>query len=164
MQIESYWPLALGLILIAGFGSWVFIHSNRSYYLRWAVIPLSLIVAVASAKIYEARLGYSVAKELPPKFVYLGHQVLVERNHKAGIEVWAREVRTRLYRIPYSKPMEEALEQAQEESKSGLPVLMHRIAERKVPERGEPRPNAATQQLYESNIVLPSDMSPKNSG
>src|SRR5438552_14045296 len=74
MRIETHWPLALCLILIAGFGAWVFIHSNRSYLLRWALIPISLVVAVLSSWIYDAGLGYAVAAELPEKFVYLGHQ------------------------------------------------------------------------------------------
>ncbi|HWZ74029.1 MAG TPA: hypothetical protein VN326_21435 [Casimicrobiaceae bacterium] len=60
MIAETHWPLALGLMLIAGFGSWVFIHSNRSYLLRWAIIPVSVIVAVLSARLYDVRLGYTV--------------------------------------------------------------------------------------------------------
>jgi len=90
MLVEMYWPLALGLILMAGFGAWVFLHSNRSYLLRWALIPVALVVAVLSAKLYGARLGYAVAAELPEKFVYLAHQMVVEKNRKCGIEVWAR--------------------------------------------------------------------------
>lgn len=169
--LDAYWPLALGLLLVAGFGSWVFMHSNRSYLLRWAIIPVSLVVAVASAKVYDARLGYAVAASLPPKFVYLGHQVVVERMHKAGIEVWAQAARTRLYRIPYSKPMEEALDRAREQAKSGLPVMMQR---RGTARRGEGAqqargtPGAGAGRLadsggapYESNVVLPSDLDPK---
>lgn len=155
---ESYWPLALGLILIAGFGSWVFIHADRSYLLRWALIPVSLVVAVASAKIYDARLGYAVAADLPPRFVYLGHQVVLERKHKAGIEVWAQAARTRLYRIPYSKPMEQALERAREQSKSGLPVVMNRRSGA----RGAPgRLADSSGPPYESNVLLPSELTPK---
>jgi len=162
MLIDSYWPLGLGLVLIAGFGSWVFIHSNKSYLLRWAVIPISLAVAVASAKVYDARLGYAVAVELPPKFVYLGHQVVVERMHKAGIEVWAQAARTRLYRIPYSKPMEQALERAREQAKSGLPVVMQRRkGQDGLPAPGERRLADSGDALYESNVVLPSDLDPK---
>ncbi|HET9578118.1 MAG TPA: hypothetical protein VFP44_09850 [Usitatibacter sp.] len=162
MWIESHWPLAFGLLLIAGFGSWVVIHSNRSYLLRWAVIPVSLVVAVASAKVYDARLGYAVASELPPKFVYLGHQVVVEDTRKAGIEVWAQAARTRLYRIPYTRPMEKALDRAHEHAKSGLPVMM----ERRGTDPGDGRPRnrglaEADEQPYESNVVLPSDLDPK---
>lgn len=157
-QVEAYWPLGFGLLLIAGFGSWVFIHSNRSYLLRWAVIPISLMVAVASAKVYDARLGYAVAAQLPPKFIYLGHQVVVEKNRKAGLEVWTREAATRLYRIGYSKPMEQALDRAHEQARSGLPVVMHRS------QGGAPsnaKAGDAGVEGYESNVVLPAEINPK---
>jgi hypothetical protein len=163
MSIESHWPLGFGLLLIAGFGSWVFMHSNRSYLLRWVLIPVSLVVAVASAKVYDARLGYAVPAELPPNFVYLGHKVVLDRAHKTGIEVWAQAADSRLYRIPYSRPMEKALQHARDQAKSGLPVVMHKL-------KGKPggRPGRAgvladsRDPLYESNVVLPSDLDPKD--
>jgi hypothetical protein len=163
MQLTTYWPLAFGLILIAGFGSWVFIHSNRSYLLRWAIIPLSLLVAVASAQVYDARLGYAVAKELPKRFVYLGHQVVVEEKHKTGIEVWAQVTENRVYRIPYSKPMEEALDHAREQAKAGLPVVMSR---RQAGTKSGPMGAIADSDAppYDSNVVLPSEMNPKTPG
>lgn len=158
--MNAYWPLAFGLILVAGFGSWVFIHSNRSYLLRWAIIPLSLLVAVASAKVYDARLGYAVSAELPQRFVYLGHQVVVRDKHKTGIEVWAQVTENRLYRIPYTKPMEQALEQAREQAKGGLPVVMNKRATgKKSGEAGALADSGAAP--YDSNIVLPSDLNPK---
>ncbi|HXS54174.1 MAG TPA: hypothetical protein VN782_16675 [Usitatibacter sp.] len=160
--LDSHWPLAFGLLAIAAFGSWVFIHSDRSYLLRWAMIPLSLLVAVASAAVYDAGLGYAVAAKLPPRFVYLGHQVVVEQQHKAGIEVWAQAARTRLYRIPYSKPMEEALNRAHEQAKSGLPVVMQR---RSAAGAGAQRPPGfgPREMVYESNVLLPSQLNPKES-
>ena len=159
-MITSYWPLAFGLLLVAGFGSWVFIHSDRSYLLRWAIIPLSLAVAVASAKVYDARLGYAVAAELPKRFVYLGHQVVVEEKHKTGIEVWAQVTENRVYRIPYSKPMEEALERAREQAKGGLPVVMNKRAGGNRSGKDGALADAGTMP-YDSNVVLPSDLNPK---
>ena len=161
MLAKMYWPLALGLILMAGFGAWVFIHSNRSYLLRWALIPAALVVAVVSARLYDARLGYAVAGELPPKFVYLAHQVVVEQNRKSGIEVWVRTGGTRLYRIPYAKPTEEAMDQAREQAKGGQPVVM-----RKRPaEQGSIGTGGMSQVRaehgYESKVMLPSDLNPK---
>lgn len=159
-MITSYWPLTFGLVLIAGFGSWVFIHSNRSYLLRWALIPLSLAVAVASAKVYDARLGYAVAAELPKRFVYLGHQVVVEEKHKTGIEVWAQVTENRVYRIPYSKPMEEALDRAREQAKGGLPVVMNKRGGGNKSGKSGVLADAGTMP-YDSNIVLPSELEPK---
>lgn len=161
-MITSYWPLAFGLILVAGFGSWVFIHSNRSYLLRWAIIPLSLAVAVASATVYDARLGYAVAAELPKRFVYLGHQVVVEEKHKTGIEVWAQVTENRVYRIPYSKPMEEALDHAREKAKGGLPVVMNKQGGGKNGQSGALADSGSMP--YDSNVVLPSELNPKKAG
>ena len=161
MRIETHWPLALCLILIAEFGAWVFIHSNRSYLLRWALIPISLVVAVLSSWIYDAGLGYAVAAELPDKFVYLGHQVVVEKKHKAGIDVWAQTANTRLYRIPYSKPAEQAMDQAREQAKGGQPVVMQKRAAEASSTGEGPMIEAQSEQRYESNVALPSDLNPK---
>jgi hypothetical protein len=166
MIAATYWPLALGLILIAGFGSWVFMHSNRSYLLRWALIPASVIVAVVSAQLYNVRLGYAVPTELPPKFLYLGHNVVIEKARKTGIEVWAQTVNTRLYRIPYSKPVEEAMNQAREQAKGGQPVLMHKrdttaSSDGPAAMRTGGAIQSQADQPYESSIVLPSDLNPK---
>jgi hypothetical protein len=158
MLVQLYWPLALGLVLVAGLSGWVFIHSNRSYLLRWALIPLALVVATASARMYDAGLGYAVPGKLPDKFLYLGHQVVIANNRKTGIEVWVRTAGTRLYRIPYSKPAEEAMDRAREQARDGQPVLMRRMSG-----AGEALPRGAsdTDARYESKLVLPSDVDPK---
>lgn len=161
MHVQSYWPLAFGLILVATFGTWVFIHSNRSYLLRWAMIPLSLTVAVASARVYDARLGYAMPiEQLPAKFVYIAHQVVIERAHKTGIEVWARTDGTRLYRVPYTKGMEKSMDEAREQGKGGSPVMMRERAKRPASE-SEGKGTSNGDQPYESHVVLPSEVSPK---
>ena len=161
MLVEMYWPLAFGLILMAGFGAWVFIHSNRSYLLRWALIPVALVVAVLSAKLYDARLGYAVAAELPEKFVYLAHQVVLEKNRKCGIEVWARTGATRLYRIPYSKPTEDAMDEAREQAKGGQPVVMRKRPIQEASTSGGTVSQSQAEHGYESKVMLPSDLNPK---
>jgi hypothetical protein len=161
MRVETHWPLLLGLLLIAGFGGWVFIHSNRSYLLRWALIPVSVVVAVLSSRVYDAGLGYAAAAELPEKFVYLGHHVVVEKKRKAGIDVWAQTEGTRLYRIPYSKPTEQAMDKAREQAKGGQPVVMHKRAGAE-PSADRDRPmQSQSEHPYESNVMLPSDVNPK---
>ena len=114
-------------------------------------------------RIYDAGLGYAVGAALPDKFVYLGHQVVVEKKRKAGIDVWAQTGNTRLYRIPYSRPAEQAMDQAREQAKGGQPVVMHkRAAEVSSTGDGEgPMMEAESEQRYESNVVLPSDLNPK---
>jgi len=161
MLADLYWPLALGLILMAGFGAWVFIHSNRSYLLRWALIPVALVVAIVSARLYDARLGYAAVAELPPQFVYLAHQVVVEKNRKTGIEVWVRASATRLYRIPYSRPTEQAMDHAREEAKGGQPVLMRKRPTETASTAAGAMPQPRAEQVYESKVMLPADLNPK---
>ncbi|HUL64808.1 MAG TPA: hypothetical protein VLW55_09350 [Burkholderiaceae bacterium] len=163
MAFSNYWPLSFTLILMAGFGAWVFIHSNRSYLLRWIIVPLSLCVSVVSAKVYDAALGYALQGDLPAKFLYLGHHVVVEQNRKTAIEVWTKAGKTRLYRISYSKSAESAMDAAREQAKTGQPVLMERRegpAQEKRASRFGGRESAG-EPIYESRIVLPSEINPK---
>jgi hypothetical protein len=159
-MVDLYWPLAVGLFFIAGLSGWVFIHSNRSYLLRWALIPLSLVVATASARLYDARLGYAVPAQLPEKFVYLGHQVIVADDRKSAIEVWTHTVGNRVYRIPYSKPLEESMDRARAQAASGQPVLMRRHAGVAQP-KGSGVRDGGDGERYESKVLLPSDIAPK---
>jgi len=127
------------------------------------MIPLALGVSVVSAKVYDARLGYAVSAELPVKFVYLGHQVIVERNRKTGIEVWAKSAGTRLYRVAYSRSAEGAMDVAREQAKAGQPVVMQR-RQRSAADPSSERasaPHSNAEPTYESRILLPSDVDPK---
>ena len=158
-QILAFFPLFAGLCLMAGLAAWVFIHSNRSYRLRWALIPAAFLIAAMSSSLYPSRLGYAVAMPLPEKFVYLGHHVVVVQNQKVALEVWGQTRATRLYVVPYSKPMERALEQAQQAGRGGEPVVMHR---RQGGAPGVPgKPTQSDLEPYESNIILPEEVNPK---
>lgn len=156
-QIVAVAPLTVALLGMAAFGTWTFIHARRSNYkLRWALVPVSLVAALFSAQIYDARLGYAVPEGLPAKFVYLAHHVMVRGGHKVGIEVWAQTNRTRLYEIPYSKSMEDALEQGKAAGKKGGMVVM-----RKPGKPSDKKGEGEEQDPYESNLALPSDIDPK---
>jgi len=108
-------------------------------------------------------LGYALQGELPAKFLYLGHHVVVEQNHKAAIEVWTKAGKTRLYRIAYSKSAESAMDNAREQAKTGQPVLMERregsTQEKRAVRSGGK--DSVAQPMYESRIVLPSEINPK---
>ena len=123
----AYGPLAAILVVMAGFSAWVFLHSKRSYLLRWLLVPASLAAALCSAQIYDLRLGFAAPAELPARFVYLGHHIVVKNGEKVAIEVWAQTRETRLYRLPYSKPLEQSLQAGSEKGRKGRgPVVMHR--------------------------------------
>jgi hypothetical protein len=86
---------------------------------------------------------------------------VVERNHKTGIEIWARAARTRLYRIEYSRRMEASLEAARDQAKGGLPVVMRR-QEPEGKGRATSRASDPGEALYQSNVMLPSEINPKS--
>ena len=102
-----------------------------------------------------------MAAELPGQFVYLGHQVVVEKKRKAGIEIWAQNGDTRLYRIAYSKPAEEVMDKAREQAKGGQPVVMRKRAAAPGSSGSSERTESGMDQPYESNVLLPSDINPK---
>jgi hypothetical protein len=118
---------------------------------------------VVSAKVYDAALGYALQGDLPAKFLYLGHQVVVEQNHKTAIEVWTKAGKTRLYRIIYSKEIESAMDAARERAKTGQPVMMERRdapGQEKRTARFGGRESGG-EPMYESRILLPSEINPK---
>lgn len=150
VDVIAFAPLVVVLLLLLSFAAWVFIHSPKSYLLRWLLVPMVFVAAAFSAYAYGLRLGYAAPTTLPTKFVYLGHHIVVVQGEKVGIEVWAQTRNTRLYRIPFSQGAEKAMDAAKVKGKRGS-VVMTKEGEQKEG-KGDP---------YESNIVLPEDIDRK---
>lgn len=157
-RLVAFFPLATGLLFMAGFAAWVFIHSHKSYRLRWLLIPSALIVATLTYLLYDVRLGYSVPEPLPDKFVYLGHHVVIAHNQKVGIEVWAQTRDTRLYEVAYSRELEQILEFAKKKAQQGQPVVMEKGKEGR---EGKGTKGDGKDEPFQSNIVLPDQINPK---
>lgn len=145
-------PIILILLAWSALASFVFIRSPARYLMRWMLIPGSLLAAVVFGYFCSLSLGYAVPLEPPAEFDFLGYNVVVRDNQKVAIEIWVDGWRTRLYRIPYSKQAEEAMKEAAKKGQGGGVVHMERD------EQGEGSSQAPP---YQSNILTPSDLSPK---
>ena len=73
-------------------------------------------------------MGFSVFVELPEKFTVISHNVIVENGEKKYVEVWLRaNAETRLYKLHFSKELEEQLEESGKGAKKGKMTLFTKI-------------------------------------
>ncbi len=150
--LQLYSPIIVLLTLLVSFSTYVFIQAPRKYLLKWLLIPTSLVVGVFAVFLFSMSAGYAMPTTLPDQFTLLGSHVVVSGKKKDAIEVWGLTDKSRLYRIPYSKQMEQALREAKEKGKGGGRVDLKKQGT----EKGE------NEDQYESNLVLPSDENPKD--
>ena len=158
-NIELFIPAIFVLTLWSAFTTFVFIKSPVEYLLRWALIPLGLIAAVAFGYFTWVAYGYSVQMPLPDSFDFLGYHVLISNNKKTAIEIWVSGERTRLYVIPYSKDAEKKLKEAAEKKKAGGIVRMRKHKNN----NGMGDKDGREDYPFESNLLLPPDINPKES-
>lgn len=117
MNVIDYLPLATILFAWALLTLYVFIRApNVATLVKLLVVPLVIVAAILSYRVTDLNAGYPKHTfKLPERFLYLGHKVIINDYYeKIGIDVWAQNGHiTRLYAIPWSKAMEEALNKAQ---------------------------------------------------
>jgi hypothetical protein len=119
--------IALALALGAS-AMWVFIKSNVHAFFKVLLIPCVITACVAIPLIFVTLMGYAVWLQPPAEFVVLGHNTIVKNNKKESIEVWLRpkDGSSRLYVIPYSKKVEQQLEEIRNGRKNGMEGRMKR--------------------------------------
>lgn len=154
-QIELMWPLVIAFLLIACFTLYVFIHSERRYRLKMVLVPALLATAAFSFTWFGGRLGYAAPAPLPQNFEYVTHRLVVEDNRKAWVDILLVSRKplqrdARLHRLPWSKPLEDALKQAQRMQREGGGRI-----EIDSQGRGDPYPQ------WVPRRVLPQDDAPK---
>jgi len=154
-QLGLFWPLVVAMLGLVAFTLYVFSHSERLYRLKLALIPALLGVAAFSFPWFGTRLGYAYPEGLPASFEYVAHRTIVQDRRKAWIDILVvsrkpLESDTRLHRVPWSRPLEEALKQAQRMQPGGGWIEMDR-AQR---EGDDPH--------WMPRRVLPQDVLPKD--
>lgn len=138
-----------------------FIHSKAPAIVRGVAVPLALVLTICSTMAFISILGYSVIAELPAKFTVLGHRTLIVNGKKRDIEIWVRvDKNSRLYKIPFSKDMEKALEKAAEGRKRGLETEMKRKNDQ---DTGGAETDADTSG-FTSDMKEPQHVTPKEPG
>ena len=151
-------PLVIAVTLLTGFAAWVYLQAPGRYWVKTLLIPLSLLVWFAVMGLANTLLGYAYPSSLPDRFVLLSYNIVVKNNTKVAIEVWTDGPHSRLYSVPYTKPLDEALAGATKKGKNGGIVEMKK-AQRNGNGGGTIRTN---EDSYESNLRLPSDDNPKD--
>lgn len=151
-------PIIAFIALVSAYAAWLVIHAPARYWIKWLLIPATLSMWFAVWPLASTILGFAYAHRLPAKFTLLSYVVVVEDGRKTAIEVWAAGERSRLYSVPYTKPMADALATAAKKGGAGGRVVMER---KKRNGQGGGQVDA-DEDNYESNLVLPSDDNPKD--
>jgi hypothetical protein len=116
-------PLTIYIGLSAIFFSYLLIRTKMNFFVKLLAIPLLVFGSLFAFKFLDSSLGYAYPAEIPAKFIVLGFEV-VETKHEKNIELWMRtdSTKTRLYKLPYSKALEEKLMEGEERS-GGRPLV-----------------------------------------
>lgn len=161
---DLIWSLApiLGAQLLAlAAALFVHIQSPGRGVVKLLVVPLALACLVAAPLLFVQLMGYSVSWPLPEKFTFLAYQPVVKAGRKTALEVWLREDgSTRLLRAPYSKELEQMLQQAQQGSKGGRQARITRKGKGK-PGADNKSPRGEYELRFESPADIPKDGAPQ---
>lgn len=119
--METY--LACSFVILMFVALFSFVISFNNY--RWTLailVPIILCAGAMGVSSYKALLGYPVSLEweqLPEKWTVVFFRV----EDKTTISLWLlQKDTTRLVKLPYRKPAEEALEAEKPKMGKGIPV------------------------------------------
>lgn len=156
----------IGLQLLALVAAlFVHIHAPGRGVVKLLVVPLALCCVLACPWLFTGLMGYAVSWPPPDKFTFLAYQPVVKGGKKIGLEIWLRaDGVTRLHRAPYSKEIEQMLQDAAKGMKGGRQA---RITKRGngVPGQDDSKaPNGGYELRFESPSDIPKDMPPMPPG
>jgi hypothetical protein len=152
-------PLApiIGLQLLALVAAlFVHAHSPGRGVVKLLVVPLALSCVLACPWLFTQLMGYSVSWPPPDRFTFLAYSPVVQGGKKTALEIWLRsDGSTRLHRAPYSKELEQMLQDAARGSKGGREARITRRGK-----KGEPGQDASKSPRgqYELRFRSPSDV------
>ena len=136
---------------------WALISIPKNYLFKSILIPLMIGVAVSTWYTYNAILGYGTEYKPSDKVVYLYH--LSDKIEKKIylLIVKAGEKEPRLHIYPYSKNLEEALEEEKKRGAQGIMV----VGELKKEKRKTSDRKVANQEEYRFYEMPPNVWMPK---
>jgi hypothetical protein len=154
------------LLLMAGIFAtttvFVFLRSDARPTVKFMLVPASLLAAVLVPMLFVLLMGYSVPLPPPDSFVLIGHKTIIVENKKKFIELWTYERgtnATRLYQTPWSKELEELLNEAAKGKSQGLEAHLKRRG-KKDKKQGDGSENN-DRSPFTMELLAPSDLSPK---
>jgi hypothetical protein len=165
--LELLIPVIVILLSCAAWALFIFIRSNAATTVKVIAVPVIITGSFVVVFLLTQWLGRSVPLPLPDEINVIAHQTLVKNSKKTSIEIWVKEKdNTRLYIIPYSKPMEGALNEAEKGRQQGFESrLKKKKKEQKQDDAGMGGGAKVPQQAqsqYELKLIQPSDIIPKD--
>ena len=143
----ALWPVWLGTAVLLVFSTYVFLQTPARYWLKFVMIPTSMLSAVGIVFCMFTALGYPYPSALPDSFTPLGYMVHSSGGTKETIDVWIDGRPTRLYSEPWTELLEMALSQAMEMQHDGGYVVTHKAH--------------GASDAYVSNLILPDTLDHK---
>jgi hypothetical protein len=140
--------------------TFVFLKSPARTITKFLLVPIAFAASAVVPLFFVLAMGYSVTIPMPEKFYLIAHKTLVVENKKAFIELWIRdEVGTRLYKISYSKEMEQQLERAAKGREQGLEGKFSFKKDRK---ESKPGSNNGSRGEWSLELLEPAQIMPKD--
>ncbi len=157
--LEPLLPIILITLGVVATAVWVFLQSKASPVIKFILVPATILGSLFVPLFVHGMLGFSVKLQLPKEVNVIAHKVVVIANRKERIEVWAAtKESSRLYNLPYSKKLEEALQEAAEGRKNGKNAKLKKgtSSDAHDGEQGGPEDN------YEVQLVPPDGFTAKD--
>ena len=140
----------------------MFLQSNARPVIKFILVPSTIIGALFVPLLVHSLLGFSVKRELPQDVTVMAHKVVVVANHKERIEVWGIvKDSSRLYSIPYTEKLEQALQEAAEGRKKGMRSSLKK-GQKKDGRQGGGDEDGGPEDNYEVQLVQPDGFTTKD--
>lgn len=134
----------------------VHIQSPGRDVVKVLVVPLALSCVLACPLLFTYLMGYAVSWPLPDKFTFIAYNPVIKSGHKTALEIWLKEGNTtRLQMAPYSKELEQMLQDAAKGKKAGRQA---QISKRKPGQPGRPGEENKGKAEYELKFQSPGDI------
>lgn len=163
--VQSLAPI-IGLQLLALVAA-LFVHvgSPGRSLVKLLVVPLALCAVLACPWLFVQLMGYSVSWPLPERFTFIAYAPVVQGGKKTGIEIWLRERgQTRLHRAPYSKGLEQMLQDAAKGMKGGRQAQITKRGNGIPGQDTSKAPGGGYELRFQSPSDIPKDMPPMPPG
>jgi hypothetical protein len=152
------------IVCLLALSAWLTLRAPISGWWKAAIIPTAFAGSFLVLWLLTFQLGVPIEVPMVPERSQLfAHRVMIEQGKKKRIEVWLAEpdAASRLYSVPYTKPLEKALEAARKAREGGQESWLERRkkgggqeprGEKDIPDDGE----------YHLDLKRPEDrMTPK---
>lgn len=151
-------PVIMIVLAIVVAALWAIIKSPTRPLIKALAIPATLVATIVVCTLFAGWLGRSVPLPLPDPANVLAHRIIVQDHKKTKIEIWVKQNPTRLYVVPWTKQLEDALGGAADARDQGFETIL-RLKKKQGAPGGQQRPQGADE--YETEKAMPQELMPK---